>query len=40
MGDGLPIIHVEKTADPVLINEGTPTDITYTYDAHQFEPGR
>jgi len=31
IGDGLPGIHLEKTADPLVIPEGTPTDVTYTY---------
>ena len=29
--DGLPAIHLEKTAAPEHFNEGTPTDVTFTY---------
>ena len=39
IGDGLPVIHLEKVADPILINEGTPTDVTYTYTLTNLSPG-
>lgn len=36
-GDGLPQINLVKDASVTSIDEGTPTDITYTYP-HQHEP--
>jgi len=39
VGDGLPVIHIEKDVVPTSINEGTPTDVLYTYTLTNLSPG-
>lgn len=39
VGDGLPLINLVKDASVTSIDEGTPTDITYTYTLTNTSPG-
>ena len=39
VGDGLPVIHIEKDVVPTSINEGTPTAVLYTYTLTNLSPG-